>query len=86
MCEQIEQKFFTGQNTFFFGDKATVVDYVFYQELLSAMILSGNGTQSEFLKAEPLDNKLPHITKWYNQISNDKACKTHADLFILEMT
>ena len=44
MCTQIEQKFFTGQNTFLFGEKATVVDYVFYQELLSAMILSGQGT------------------------------------------
>ena len=30
MCTQIEQKFFTGQNTFLFGDRATVVDFVFY--------------------------------------------------------
>ena len=42
----MENKFFKvnkngATNSFIFGDKITVVDYVYYQELLSAMILSG---------------------------------------------
>lgn len=45
-CEQMENKFFKPNkngavNPFIFGDKITVVDHVYYQELLSAMILSG---------------------------------------------
>jgi hypothetical protein len=45
-CEQMENKFFKPNkngavNLFIFGDKITVVDHVYYQELLSAMILSG---------------------------------------------
>ena len=45
MCEQIEIKFFKGTNSFIFGDKPSCIDHIFYQELLAAMILSGNGTQ-----------------------------------------
>ena len=45
-CEQMENKFFKANkngvvNSYIFGDKITVVDHVYYQELLSAMILSG---------------------------------------------
>ena len=45
-CEQMENKFFKQNkngavNSYIFGDKITVVDHVYYQELLSAMILSG---------------------------------------------
>ena len=53
----MENKFFKTSkngsvNSFIFGDKITVVDHVYYQELLSAMILSGQGTQSELFSAD----------------------------------
>ena len=44
MCDQIEQNFFVDGNTFLFGEEISAIDYVFYQELLSAMILTGQGT------------------------------------------
>lgn len=55
MCEQMESKFFLkGDKTtqFICSDKPTCIDYVYYQELLSAMVLSGNGSQSEFFSAD----------------------------------
>lgn len=84
MCEKIEQKFFTNKNQFLFGDKPTLVDYVFYQELLSAMILSGNGSQSEFLidDVQIRHTKLKNITQWYQAMSEVKACKALADEFL----
>ena len=68
MCGQIEQKFLVGPNPFLFGDKATIVDFVFYQELVSAMILSGNGSQNEFLSVDKdaRTDKLTQLTAWYN--------------------
>ena len=59
MCEQIEQKL--GQNSYLLGDKPSIVDFVFYQELVSAMIISGKGTESDFLESE----KLAALKKWY---------------------
>lgn len=65
MCEQIEQKFLNGSNTYLFGDSPTIIDFVFYQELLSAMILSGNGNQEEFLQGDAAG--LNHLKRWYKQ-------------------
>mgnify|MGYP004188767975 CR=1 FL=1 len=49
ICEEMESKLFKqnkngGVNQFIFGDKPSCIDYVYYHELLSAMILSGQGT------------------------------------------
>ena len=44
MCSQIEEKFFTDGNTYMFGNKPSLADFVLYQELLSAMLLSGQGS------------------------------------------
>ena len=87
MCLQIEGKFFTNGNTYFFGEKATCVDFVFYQELLSAMILSGNGTASEFFTSDSQTQMqdLKNMTKWYQAVASNSACKTHALTFIQEM-
>ena len=87
MCEKIEDKFFTKDNKFLFGSTPTLVDYVFYQELLSAMILSGQGTATEFLTDDPQirHTKLKNITAWYSEISAVKECKIQADEFINSM-
>lgn len=87
MCMQIEGKFFTSGNTYFFGEKATCVDFVFYQELLSAMILSGNGTTSEFFMSDSQTQMvdLKNMTKWYQAVASNQACKTHAYTFMEEM-
>ena len=84
MCEKIEQKFFTNNNKYLFGDRPTLVDYVFYQEMLSAMVLSGNGTESEFLidDVQIRHTKLKNLTAWYQSISEVKACKSYADEFM----
>jgi len=73
MCEQIEIKFFKGTNSFIFGDKPSCIDHIFYQELLAAMILSGNGTQQEFFSAdtEARLKKLKGLSKWYKQMANE---------------
>ena len=67
--------------------KPTCIDYVFYQELLSAMILSGNGSQFEFFSADTATRlyKLINLTKWYRAMSQDKHCKMVSDRFIQEM-
>mmetsp|Transcript_7465 Transcript_7465/g.11650 ORF Transcript_7465/g.11650 Transcript_7465/m.11650 type:complete len:111 (+) Transcript_7465:605-937(+) len=93
ICEQMEHKFFKSQHAqqqplFILGSpKPTCLDYVFYQELLSAMILSGNGTQSEFFSADTATRlyKLNNLTKWYRSISQEKHSKSVADRFIQEM-
>ena len=42
LCEEIENKFFANsEHGYFYGNKPTVVDHVFYQEFLNAMIISG---------------------------------------------
>ena len=84
---QIEGKFFTGGNTYFFGEKVTCVDFVFYQELLSAMILSGNGTTSEFFTSDSQTQNfdLKNMTKWYQAVASHHACKAHAFTFMEEM-
>ena len=88
MCGQIEDKFFGNNNTFFFGSKASLIDYVFYQELLSAMILSGHGTRSEFLSedTEARMSKLSNLTNWYREMSERQECKSHAVDFLRIMT
>lgn len=51
----MESKFFlkADKTTMFIcSDKPTCIDYIYYHELLSAMVLSGNGSQSEFFSAE----------------------------------
>ena len=92
-CEQMENKFFkptkngTAVNTFIFGDKITVVDHVYYQELLSAMILSGQGTQSELFSADTAFRmyKLKNLCNWYRQVSADKVSKNVSERFMKEM-
>ena len=51
------------------------------------MILSGNGSQSEFFSADTATRlyKLPNLCKWYRQMSNDKAVKKMSDQFITEL-
>lgn len=87
MCEKIENKFFTDGNAFLFGEKPTIVDYVIYQELLSAMILSGNGSTQEFLAEEESEKqkKFKNLASWYKQMAKIKACKEQADEFIRSM-
>ena len=86
----MENKFFVKPDkttAFICGDKPTCIDYVYYHELLSAMILSGNGSQSEFFSADTATRlyKLPNLTKWYRTMANDKACKKISDQFIVEL-
>lgn len=87
MCEKIEDKFFTKDNKFLFGATPTLVDYVFYQELLSAMVLSGQGTATEFLTDDPQirHTKLKNISSWYSEICKVPQCKSMADEFINSM-
>ena len=89
----MENKFFktsknsNAVNSFIFGDKITVVDHVYYQELLSAMILSGQGTQTELFSADTNTRmyKLPNLTKWYRLVSQDKVSKNVSERFMKEM-
>lgn len=84
----MESKFFKGQNQYILGsEKPTCIDHVFYQELLSAMVLSGNGSQSEFFSADTASRlyKLKNLTKWYRSMSSDKCAKQISDRFIQEM-
>ena len=73
MCDQIEQNFFVDGNTYLFGDKITAIDYIFYQELLTTMILTGQGNESNFFKE---DNKtqlrLQNTVSWYKTVSKDE--------------
>jgi hypothetical protein len=88
----MENKFFkqnkNGQvNQYILGDKPTCIDHVYYQELLSAMILSGQGTQSEFFSTDTATRlyKLKNITRWYRIMSQDKYSKAISDRFMKEM-
>ena len=75
MCDQIEQNFFVDGNTFLFGEEISAVDYVVYQELLSAMILTGQGNQHEFFKSDSRAKlRLQNVVQWYEQMANDKYC------------
>ena len=69
------------------SDKPTCIDHVFYQELLSAMVLSGNGSQSEFFSADTASRlyKMKNLTKWYRVMSADKFGRAISDRFIQEM-
>jgi hypothetical protein len=73
----MEAKFFghSAQKYIFDPEKPSVVDLVFYQELLSAMILTGLGTHNEFFKHDYKTqlNDLPKLTKWYKTISAEYA-------------
>jgi hypothetical protein len=91
-CEQMENKFFKQNkngavNSYIFGDKITVVDHVYYQELLSAMILSGQGTQSELFSADTTTRlyKLKNLTEWYRLVSSNKVSKNVSERFMKEM-
>ena len=64
----MESKFFKSQGQYIMGsERPTCLDHVFYHELLSAMVLSGNGSQSEFFSADTATRlyKLKNLTKWY---------------------
>lgn len=78
ICEEMESKFFKGSNQYILGsEKPTCIDHVFYQEMLSAMVLSGNGSQSEFFSADTASRlyKLKNLTKWYRVMSQDKCSR-----------
>lgn len=88
----MENKFFmkpdgSKPTQFICSDRPTCIDYVYYHELLSAMVLSGNGSQSEFFSADTATRlyKLQNLTKWYRTMAADKSCKRIADKFIGEM-
>jgi hypothetical protein len=84
----MESKFFKGENQYILGsEKPTCIDHVFYQELLSVMVLSGNGSQSEFFSADTASRlyKLKNLTKWYRSMSSDRCAKQISDRFIQEM-
>ena len=92
ICEEMENKFFKQNknghsNQYILGDKPTCIDHVYYQELLSAMILSGQGTQTEFFSADTATRlyKLKNMTKWYRLMSQDKSSKSISDRFMKEM-
>jgi hypothetical protein len=55
--------------------------------MLSAMVLSGNGSQSEFFSADTASRlyKLKNLTKWYRVMSSDKCSRQISDKFIQEM-
>ena len=65
----MELKFFKNGNKFIMGDRITCIDYVFYHELLTAMILSGNGTATEFFNRDVFsvnaNAKMYKLTAWY---------------------
>ena len=81
----MESKFFKGESQYILGsEKPTCIDHVFYQEMLSAMVLSGNGSQSEFFSTDTASRlyKLKKLTKWYRSMSTDKSAKLISDKFI----
>ena len=87
-CEQMEYKFFDERDTqYICGDKPSFIDYVYYQEFVSAMVLSGEGTQYELFTDEPdLDrSKVDNLIEWYRAMSQDKYSKKLADQFIGEI-
>lgn len=92
ICEEMESKFFKQNrngivNQYIFGEKPSCIDHVYYQELLSAMILSGQGTQTEFFSADTATRlyKLKNMTRWYRLMSADKYSKSVSDRFMKEM-
>jgi hypothetical protein len=87
ICEEMESKFFKGSQFILGSEKPSCLDHVFYQEMLSAMVLSGNGSQSEFFSADTQSRlyKLKNLTKWYRVMSSDKYSRSISDRFICEM-
>ena len=70
LCEQIEQHFIKDNTPYFFGSTPTVVDFIFYQELVSAMLVSKKGSTSKFFKEDTATRlKLKKITEWYKKMS-----------------
>ena len=84
LCEEIENKFFANSDSgYFYGDKPTVVDHVFYQEFLNAMIISGQGTESKFFKDDvSTRTNLKNMTAWYQKMSEDTESKKLAAAFL----
>ena len=80
----MESKFFKGGQFILGSEKPSCLDHVFYQEMLSAMVLSGNGSQSEFFSADTASRlyKLKNLTKWYRVMSSDKYSRQISDRFI----
>ena len=66
-----------------FGANPTCIDYIYYQELLTAMILSGNGTENEFMASDTAARlyKVTNLTKWYRKMAQIEKCKKYAEKF-----
>ena len=84
MLVNIGTKFFEDDHRYFLGcDKPSVIDYVYFHELHSAMYLSGQGTSSEFLPNDPSKQEpgINRVVQWYNDVSNEDQCIAQAHKF-----
>ena len=63
----------------------TCVDYIFYQELLTAMIVSKLGTESDFMASDPdyQEENVPNLVEWYKIMGTKvEKCKNQAWQFM----
>lgn len=73
----MEEKFFpeNHESTYIFGDKPSCFDHILYQELLTAMIISGNGKRTELFTTDSRFRlySVQRLTKWYNRMAYQKV-------------
>ena len=78
-CDKIEEKFINDNETYFFGDTPSIVDHVFYQEMVSAMLISKKGNLSKFFKDDTATRlQLKKLTDWYKKMSENQSSKKYS--------
>lgn len=77
LIENIELHLKQAKTKYMFGNQVSAIDYIYYHEMVSSMILSGHGTQTEFMSgdAQARIHKLSNLTKWYRLMATDKFAK-----------
>ena len=84
-CRQMEQKFFDGgpEGPYIFGTRPTCFDHILYQELLTAMVLSGYGRPSDMFSTDTAFRlyEIQKLAKWYSRMSQEQSSKTLAARF-----
>jgi len=79
VCREMEQKFFGGktEGPFIFGTKPTCFDHILYQELLTAMVLSGYGRASDMFSTDTAFRlyEIQKLSKWYSRMGQEEVSK-----------
>lgn len=74
ICKLMEQKFFKEEHetTFIFSDRASCFDHILYQELVTAMIISGHGNAQEMFSSDASFRlyDIKNLSKWFNRMGH----------------